>query len=80
MIEQQSQVGRTLVSWRGLPGTGFGGRGFWTLNGPIDALLRWQQRASERTRLADLTDRDLKDVGLTRDQIRSEIEKPFWRP
>ena len=59
MIEQQSQVGRTLVSWRGLPGTGFGGRGFWALNGLIDVLLRWQQRASERTRLADLTERDL---------------------
>ena len=79
MIKQQSQIGRTTLSWWGRPGAAFGGRTSWHLVGLIDGLLRWQQRASERTRLANLGDRDLEDVGLTRAQLRAEIEKPFWR-
>jgi uncharacterized protein YjiS (DUF1127 family) len=43
------------------------------------ALLTWQHRASERRQLARLSSRDLKDVGLTRGDIASEIDKPFWR-
>ncbi|MGF1608522.1 MAG: DUF1127 domain-containing protein [Kiloniellales bacterium] len=45
----------------------------------LERLLLWQQRASERTHLDRLSERDLKDVGLTREQIARESGKPFWR-
>ena len=34
----------------------------------------WQQRQA----LAALDDRMLADIGLTRDEVRSEATKPFW--
>ena len=42
---------------------------------------RWRtffKRARERRDLADLSDDQLRDVGLNRDTIRREVEKPFW--
>ncbi len=45
----------------------------------IDVLLRWQDRAYERRRLAQLSDRMLRDIGVDRAEIRREIDKPFWR-
>jgi len=46
----------------------------------IGRLLRiWQRRYAERTELAHWTDRDLNDVGLSRDDVEHEIDKPFWR-
>jgi len=36
-------------------------------------------RQHERRVLAELTDRDLHDVGLSRGDIYFEAEKPFWR-
>ena len=44
------------------------------------ALLReWQRRAHGRAELAELGDRELRDIGLTRYDARHEIGKPFWR-
>jgi uncharacterized protein YjiS (DUF1127 family) len=40
---------------------------------------RWRDHASRRLYLADLDDRLLADIGLTRDACRHECEKPFWR-
>ena len=45
----------------------------------IETLRVWQERRQERSRLAELTDRDLHDVGLSRGDIFFEAEKPFWR-
>jgi uncharacterized protein YjiS (DUF1127 family) len=42
-------------------------------------LRAWARRHSERTELAAWTERDLNDVGLSRDDVMHEIDKPFWR-
>jgi uncharacterized protein YjiS (DUF1127 family) len=39
----------------------------------------WHRRFVERHELANWTDRDLSDVGLSWDDVAQEIEKPFWR-
>ena len=39
----------------------------------------WRQRYRARQELAQWTDRDLHDVGLSWSDIASEAEKPFWR-
>ena len=44
-----------------------------------DTLHIWRQRYRSRSELAQWTDRDLHDVGLSRSDILSEAEKPFWR-
>ncbi|MBM3599115.1 MAG: DUF1127 domain-containing protein [Alphaproteobacteria bacterium] len=46
----------------------------------VDVLLNWQERAVGRRQLAEMDDRMLRDIGLTRDDIAMECEKPFWRP
>jgi uncharacterized protein YjiS (DUF1127 family) len=45
----------------------------------VETLRLWHERRQERYRLAELSDRDLYDVGLSRADIFSEAEKPFWR-
>jgi uncharacterized protein YjiS (DUF1127 family) len=40
----------------------------------------WLDRARERRRLAQLTDRELRDIGLNRYEARHESRKPFWSP
>ncbi len=42
-------------------------------------LSTWPERLRQRDRLAELTDAQLRDVGLTRADVRRETEKPFWR-
>lgn len=42
-------------------------------------VYTWQARADERRHLASLPDHILKDVGLDRMQVATEVEKPFWR-
>lgn len=44
-----------------------------------DTLRGWQRRYEGRRRLAELDDRLLRDVGLTRAQVIAEAAKPFWR-
>jgi uncharacterized protein YjiS (DUF1127 family) len=44
-----------------------------------ETLRVWRERQHERRMLAELTDRDLHDVGLSRGDIYFEAEKPFWR-
>jgi uncharacterized protein YjiS (DUF1127 family) len=39
----------------------------------------WRQRQRDRRRLAELSPRDLHDVGLSWSDIVYEAEKPFWR-
>ena len=46
---------------------------------PIAVLLDWQQRLRERSALARMDDRLLKDIGLSRSQVECEVSKPFWR-
>ena len=38
----------------------------------------WRQRARERRQLAQLDDRQLRDIGVSPIDIEREIIKPFW--
>ena len=44
-----------------------------------ETLHVWRQRQVDRRQLAEMTDRDLHDVGLSWSDIVFEAEKPFWR-
>ncbi len=39
----------------------------------------WRDRQRQRRELAQWTDRDLHDIGLSWSDIANEAEKPFWR-
>jgi uncharacterized protein YjiS (DUF1127 family) len=44
------------------------------------AILRvWQERYRYRRPLANCSERELHDVGLSRAGIEYEVQKPFWR-
>ncbi len=53
------------------------------LRGPgprlLGLLALWIERATQRRALAELDDRLLKDVGISRSEARQEAAKPFWR-
>ena len=51
--------------------------GIWTHLG--ETLHIWRRRYQARQELAQWTDRDLRDVGLSWSDIANEVEKPFWR-
>ena len=44
----------------------------------FDMAKIWHSRHKERTQLGYLDDRLLRDVGLSRDQVKTEVSKPFW--
>lgn len=44
-----------------------------------DTFRTWRDRVRQRRELAQWTDRDLRDVGLSWSDIVHEAEKPFWR-
>jgi len=50
---------------------------------PIAVLAGWVRASAERARqrraLARLNDFDLRDIGLTRQDVEDETAKPFWR-
>ena len=39
----------------------------------------WAERMRERTQLARLSERDLRDIGLTLADVDRLLAKPFWR-
>jgi len=39
----------------------------------------WRRRARGRMMLAQMSDRDLLDIGITRIEAANESAKPFWR-
>ncbi len=45
----------------------------------VGLLIRWQERATERCRLAELDHSMLDDMGLDPSAARHESTKPFWR-
>jgi uncharacterized protein YjiS (DUF1127 family) len=44
-----------------------------------ETLHVWSERRRQRLELAQWTERDLHDVGLSWGDIAHEVEKPFWR-
>jgi len=53
------------------------GLGLFALLG--ETLHVWRERMRQRRELAQWSDRDLHDVGLSWSDIAYEAEKPFWR-
>lgn len=45
----------------------------------VETLHVWRERQVQRRQLAQLTERELHDVGLSWSDIAYEAEKPFWR-
>jgi uncharacterized protein YjiS (DUF1127 family) len=45
----------------------------------FEILLLWQRRANQRHAMAQLDDRMLRDLGLSRADVVWESRKPFWR-
>lgn len=45
----------------------------------VGSLWSWEQHLSRRQHLDALDDHLLRDMGLTRLDVESEAEKPFWR-
>lgn len=43
-------------------------------------VLLWQTRARDRDILGGLSERTLRDVGLSRADVEHESRKPFWQP
>ena len=41
-------------------------------------IVEWRQRARSRNDLADLNDRSLQDIGVSRCTANFEAAKPFW--
>ena len=42
-------------------------------------LATWRRRTRERTELAQLDHRVLRDLGISASEIAYEANKPFWR-
>jgi uncharacterized protein YjiS (DUF1127 family) len=49
-------------------------------DGSLRGLIgEWVRRIESRRELAALSDRELRDIGITRVDALGEAEKPFWR-
>jgi uncharacterized protein YjiS (DUF1127 family) len=46
----------------------------------METLATWKSRSRERDLLAQMSDRELKDIGASRYDAEMEVRKPFWRP
>lgn len=55
------------------PSSGSPGASFWSI------LETWGRRAHQRRQLAQLSERQLDDIGISREQAQQEAAKPFWR-
>jgi uncharacterized protein YjiS (DUF1127 family) len=53
----------------------FAGRGLYVC---AVVIRTWFQRSRQRRSLAELDDRMLRDIGVTRSQAEREAAKPFW--
>jgi uncharacterized protein YjiS (DUF1127 family) len=45
----------------------------------VETLQIWKQRAHERRQLLAMSDRGLRDIGITRVDAWREANKPLWR-
>ncbi|WP_259782715.1 DUF1127 domain-containing protein [Aestuariispira ectoiniformans] len=56
----------------------------WSFTSPLrtfwDVLGKWYARGMERRYLAEMECYLLDDAGISCDEVRKEVSKPFWRP
>ena len=45
----------------------------------VATLRLWRERAQTRRALAQFSERDLHDIGLSWSSVSEEVNKPFWR-
>jgi uncharacterized protein YjiS (DUF1127 family) len=45
----------------------------------VRRVAEWRVRARQRSELALLSDRDLRDLGATRMEVEFELNKSFWQ-
>jgi uncharacterized protein YjiS (DUF1127 family) len=45
----------------------------------LDTLRLWRARSRERRAFSIVDERDLRDLGMSRWDLESELSKPFWR-
>lgn len=45
----------------------------------INTLWLWGERSARRRQLKELTQRQLNDIGVSREAAVQEAAKPFWR-
>ena len=50
-----------------------------SLSGVVETLRTWRERYQQRRELAQWTERDLHDLGLSWSEMLAEADKPFWR-
>ncbi len=48
------------------------------LAAPFTVLATWGERLKQRVDLAEMDDRMLKDIGVSRVDAQVEADKPFW--
>ncbi len=48
------------------------------VSAPFALLAAWGERLKQRAALAEMDDRMLKDIGLSRADALVEADKPFW--
>ena len=46
----------------------------------VELLFEWRERARQREALGKLSDRMLRDIGISRASAEREAGKPFWLP
>ena len=44
----------------------------------LDTVVAWQQRSRDRHLLAQMNERQRRDIGLSPATLDDEISKPFW--
>jgi len=50
----------------------------WRTSTLVVLVRTWLRRARERRELSELSDAQLRDVGLNRLMVQRELDKPFW--
>ena len=82
MLRTLSHASATL----GLRRDGLGRRSSWPHGGwrrpgaAVRVVSFWLERSRQRRALARLDDHLLRDIGLTREEVRRECANPFWKP
>ena len=46
----------------------------------LQSIVIWQERAEQRHALSELSERMLKDIGVSHSDAYKEMRKPFWLP